>query len=211
LRRAIECSEQPVYVSDSGDNTTAGAAGDLTLVLQAALQDPAPGDLVIAGITAPETVARLIAAGIGSEVEIELGSEHVSRPKTAMRVTAKVEACGKTLELGGFQPYRSVESAWASVRIGGIIATFHARPIGITTPHHFVAMGIDPRAHKAYVVKLGYLHPQLEDIRARHILLLSDGTSQLDMTRLSWRSLPRPTHPLDRDIEWTAAGALYGD
>jgi microcystin degradation protein MlrC len=211
LRRAIECREQPVYVSDSGDNTTAGAAGDLTLVLQAALQYPVPGDLVIAGITAPKTVARLIAAGIGSEVEIELGSEHVSRPKTAMRVTAKVEACGKTLELGGFQPYRSVESAWASVRIGGIIATFHARPIGITTPHHFVAMGIDPRTHKAYVVKLGYLHPQLEDIRARHILLLSDGTSQLDMTRLSWRSLPRPTHPLDTDIEWTAAGALYGD
>jgi microcystin degradation protein MlrC len=72
-------------------------------------------------------------------------------------------------------------------------------------------MGIDPLAHKAYVVKLGYLHPQLEDIRGRHILLMSDGTSQLDMTRLPWKVLPRPTYPLDPDMDWTAEANLYGD
>ena len=63
----------------------------------------------------------------------------------------------------------------------------------------------------AYVVKLGYLHPQLEDIAGRHILLLSDGTSQLDMTRLEWSHLPRPTWPLDKDFQWSAAASLYGD
>ncbi|MDQ0471778.1 M81 family metallopeptidase [Labrys wisconsinensis] len=211
LRRAMECPERPVYVSDSGDNTTAGAAGDLTLVLQAALRDPRVSDIVVAGITAPRTVERLTAAGVGSEIEIELGAEHISRPRTAMRVLARVEACGATLDLPGFQPYRSVESAWARVSIGGVQATFHARSIGITTPHHLRAMGVDPAAHKAYVVKLGYLHPQLEDIRARHILLLSDGTSQLDMTRLRWSALPRPTMPLDGDFDWRAADALYTD
>jgi microcystin degradation protein MlrC len=124
---------------------------------------------------------------------------------------ARVEACGETLQLGGFQPYRSREAAWACVRIGGILATFHARAIGITTPQHFTAMGIHPTAHKAYVVKLGYLHPQLEDIAARHILLLSDGVSQLDMTRLNWSALPRPTYPLDTDFDWTPEDGFYGD
>jgi microcystin degradation protein MlrC len=211
LALAARCPERPVLLSDSGDNTTAGAAGDLTLVLQAALDHPDIDDPVVAGITAPRTVAALIAAGVGRSVAIELGAEHVSRPESHRRVTATVEACGETLLLGGFQPYRSQEAAWARVRIGRIVATFHALPIGITTPHHFEAMGIHPTAHKAYVVKLGYLHPQLEDSAARHILLLSDGTSQLDMTRLTWKRLHRPAYPLDRDFEWTPEAGLYGD
>jgi microcystin degradation protein MlrC len=211
LRRAMSCAERPVFVSDSGDNTTAGAAGDLTLVLQAAIADQAEEDIIIAGITAPETVRKLVAAGKGSTVEIELGAEHLSRPKAAHKVTAVVEGCGEELVLPGFQPYRSKEGAWAKVRIGKVVATFHDNAVGITTPQHFEAMDIDPTGHKAYVVKLGYLHPQLEDVAARHILLLSDGTSQLDMSRLDWEILPRPTYPLDREFEWDAASNIYGD
>lgn len=211
LALAAACPERPVFVSDSGDNTTAGAAGELTHVLQSALDVPDIGDTVIAGITAPATVRQLLDAGIGSTVEIELGAEHLSRPKTARRVSVVVEAGGETLDLGGFQPYRSKEAAWARVRIGSIIASFHAQAIGITTPEHFEAMGIHPTEHKAYVVKLGYLHPRLEDITRRHILLLSDGTSQLDMARLKWELLPRPTHPLDKDFDWSPEAGLYGD
>lgn len=211
LLEAARCDERPVYLSDSGDNTTAGAAGDLTLVLQAALDMPEVTDLVIVGITAPETVSHLLESGIGSTATIELGSEHVSRPKTSRTVEAVVEAGGGELILGGFQPYRSKEGSWVRVRIGGIVVTFHSLPIGITTPEHFSAMGIDPTGHKAYVVKLGYLHPRLEDIAARHILLLSDGTSQLDMSRLEWNFLPRPTYPLDRDFAWTPEQGFYDD
>ena len=211
LRRAMTAAERPVYVSDSGDNTTAGAAGELTTVLQAALDLGANEDIVIAGITAPETVARLNAAGVGADVEIELGAEHLSRPVTHRKVVVRVEACGLHLDLPGFQPYRSREAAWARVRVGNVIATFHAQPIGITTPEHFQAMGIDAVAHKFYVVKLGYLHPRLEDIAARHILLLSDGVSQLDLARLPWTHLSRPAWPLDRDFSWSPAGNVYGD
>jgi microcystin degradation protein MlrC len=211
LQRALTSPRRPVYVSDSGDNTTAGAAGELTHVLQAALDLGANEDIVIAGITAPETVARLNRAGVGADVEIVLGAEHMSRPATDRRVVARVEACGEFLDLGGFQPYRSREAAWAKVRIGNVIATFHAQPIGITTPEHFRAMDIDPLAHKLYVVKLGYLHPRIEDIAARHILLLSDGVSQLDMKRLKWERIARPAWPLDEDFEWTPEGNVYGD
>jgi microcystin degradation protein MlrC len=211
LVRAVRCAERPVFVSDSGDNTTAGAPGDLTLVLQTALDHPEIDDLVIAGITAPRSVRALLAAGVGNRVDLELGSEHLSRPRTRREVTAIVEAAGEQLQLSGFQPYRSKESAWARVRIDNIVVTFHARAIGVTTPQHFLAMGINPTAHKAYVVKLGYLHPQLEDISARHILLLSDGASQLDMTRLTWARLPRPIHPLEKNFAWTPLDGLYGD
>jgi microcystin degradation protein MlrC len=144
-------------------------------------------------------------------MSIALGAEHVSRPPTSMMVTATVAGCGETLRLGGFQPYRSVEGPWAAVRIGRILATFHDRPIGVTTPHHFEAMGIDSTGHHAYIVKLGYLHPQLADLAARGIVLLSDGLTQLDMKRLRWRSLARPIHPLDHGFAWQPEDGLYGD
>lgn len=211
LKRALTSTVRPVYVSDSGDNTTAGAAGDLTTLLQAVLDLDADEDIVVAGITAPLTVTRLIEAGPGADLEIVLGDEHLSRPRTQRPVIAQVEACGHYLDLGGFQPYRSREPAWAKVRIGNVIATFHAQPIGVTTPEHFRVMGIDPVIHKIYVVKLGYLHPLLEDIAARHILLLSDGPSQLDMTRLMWDRLARPAWPLDKDMTWAPKGNVYGD
>ena len=127
--------------------------------------------------------------------------------RDSLPVTAVVEAVDKGLELKGFQPYRTREGAWARVRIGGIIATFHAQPIGITTPHHFEAMDISPDAHQLYVVKLGYLHPQLEDVAGRHIILESPGVADLDLTRLTWSHVRRPIYPLDADMAWRPNGS----
>ncbi|MCX5516747.1 hypothetical protein C3941_17910 [Kaistia algarum] len=209
LKRAAASALTPVYVSDSGDNTTAGAAGDLTTVLQAALDIPELDDVVIAGITAPAIVAACLAAGVGATVTLDLGAEHVSAPKTHRPVEAIVEAVGEALKPDGFQPYLRLGAAWAKVRIGGVLVTFHSAAIGITTPAHFSLMGIHPTQHKVYVVKLGYLHPQLEDIAARHILLMSDGAANLDVTRLEWRRVPRPSYPLDPDATWSAEANIF--
>jgi microcystin degradation protein MlrC len=81
------------------------------------------------------------------------------------------------LRVQGFQPYRSIEGPWARVRFGTVIATFHSQRIGMTTPAHFRVLGIDPSGGAIHVVKLGYLHPQLEDIATGHIMLLSDGAT----------------------------------
>ena len=76
LQLAATSRERPVFVSDSGDNTTAGAAGRPDEVLQAAIDLPELDDAVVAGITAPQAVRQLLDAGVGSTVEIELGAEH---------------------------------------------------------------------------------------------------------------------------------------
>ena len=81
LRRAQMSREKPVFVSYFGDNTTAGAPGDLTIVLQRAI-DLGIDDMIVAGITAPETVRRCIGASAEPPIEITLGAEHVSRPRT---------------------------------------------------------------------------------------------------------------------------------
>ncbi|MFE0588139.1 M81 family metallopeptidase [Pantoea vagans] len=209
LRRAAAASEHPLFLSDSGDNTTAGAYGDLTTVLQAVLDEPALTDAVVAGITAPGIVRQCHQAGVGATIQLTLGEEHRSAPPTARRVSAVVEAVDNELRPEGFQPYLRESAAWARVRIGRVLATFHAASIGITTPAHFTMMGIDPLAHQVYVVKLGYLHPQLEDIVARHILLMSDGAANLDVRRLSFSQVPRPSWPLDPEGQWFAIANTY--
>lgn len=209
LLLAAESEIKPVYVSDSGDNSTAGAPGDLTTVLQAILSDPRLENSVVAGIYAPKLVQTALAAGKGHSITFELGEEHISLPGQKMTVTGEITDCGEELVLGGFQPYRSAEGSWACIKIGSVLATFHNLPIGITTPKHFTAMGIDPNTHSFYVVKLGYLHPQIEDMAKRHILLLTDGTVSLDLASRQWSHIQRPSHPVDSPFEWAPKNGLF--
>lgn len=209
LARIASASEGPIFVSDSGDNTTAGAPGDLTGVLQAMLDLQSPPKAVVAGITAPALVQRALEAGAGSMIEVVLGEEHISLAGTKKRVTGEVLNCGPELHLSGFQPYRSVEAAWAAIRFGDIVATFHARPIGVTTPEHFDSMGLDRSDFTVFVVKLGYLHPRLEDIAKRHVLLLTEGTVSLDLENRDWRHVERPALPADPDFAWTPDNSTY--
>src|SRR5690606_30464896 len=170
---------------------------------------PAPPRTVVAGITAPNLVQKALQAGIGARIEVTLGDEHISIPGTRKIVTGEIINGGDELHLSGFQPYRSVESAWAAIRFGDVVATFHARPIGVTTPDHFDSMGLDRAAFKAFVVKLGYLHPRIEDIARRHILLLSEGTVSLDLENRDWRHIVRPALPADPDFAWSPGNSTY--
>ena len=201
VARAAASTVFPVFLSDSGDNTTMGAPGDLTVVLKAMLAAQVK-DAFVPGIYAPQTVRKCRQAGVGSQVELALGSEHISAPGETLTVKARVEAVGDELDVGGFQPYRSKERAWAKVRINDILASFHEMPIGITTPAHFRAMAVDLASQRIVVLKLGYLHPQLEALAKRHILLLSPGAGDMNLTARRWQRIRRPVFPLDAEMRW---------
>ena len=125
IARAIAADDGPVYLSDSGDNTTAGAPGDLTIVLQAALDAPGIADALVLGILAPGTVRRAQEAGVGASIEVELGAEHISLVAPKRRAAAIVEAFDDALRLEGFQPYGLSQGGWARLRFGAVVATFH--------------------------------------------------------------------------------------
>jgi microcystin degradation protein MlrC len=207
LARVAEAEQGPIYLSDSGDNVTAGAGGDLTFVLQEAL-DLGLSDIVVGGIYAPDIVEACRKAGVGSQVRLDLG-RHVTAAPKHRSVEAVLEAYGETLDTSRYPDLRGSQAPWCRVRIDGVIATFHAARVGLTGLGHFEAMGISPTRHRIYVVKLGYLHPQIEDIARRHICLISEGVGDLDYHRLSYSRVSRPVFPLDPDMEWTARSGLF--
>jgi microcystin degradation protein MlrC len=207
LVRAAEADCGPVYLSDSGDNVTAGAGGDLTFVLQEAL-DLGLSDIVVGGIYAPDIVGTCRNARAGSQVRLDLG-RHVTATPKPRSVEAILEAYGESLDTSRYPDLRGSQAPWCRVRIDGVIATFHAARVGLTGLGHFKAMGISPTEHKIYVVKLGYLHPQIEDVAHRHICLISEGVGDLDYRRLPYSRVIRPVYPLDADMEWSAELGLF--
>lgn len=206
LRQARDM-EGPSFLSDSGDNTTAGGGGDLAFVLHEALNLKMT-DVLVTGIYAPEIVAACHAAGLGAELRQIIGA-HRSAAGQPREVEMVVRGLGASVDASAYENLRSSDGAWALVMIGGVGVTFHADRVAYTGPGHFLAVGIDPDAWKIIVVKVGYLHPQLEDMGRAHVCLLTRGVADLDFLRLDYNDIPRPAYPMDADMDWTPADGRF--
>jgi microcystin degradation protein MlrC len=76
-----------------------------------------------------------------------------------------------------------------------VIVTKKRRPY-----HHeadFTKLGLDPRKSDIVVVKLGYLVPELYDMRADWIMALTPGGVDQDLYRLPYKRIERPMFPFD--------------
>lgn len=194
VRLAMASETRPVFISDSGDNVTAGAAGDMTLVLEQLLMQGAANALV-AGIEDAATYDQCVAAGVGATVEVLLGNK-LGLPGSPfgapLAATARVERIDAGLD-------------HAVIRIDGMRVIVTAkRHVFSTVAAIAQSSGLDPMQQQIVVVKLGYLMPDLCDHAPRSILALSPGLSDLDMRRFNFRQVERPIYPLD-DID----GDLY--
>ena len=50
-------------------------------------------------------------------------------------------------------------------------------------------------------MKIGYLVPELYDMRADWIMALTPGGVDQDLERLGYKRIQRPMYPLDKDME----------
>lgn len=192
IEAALAAPDPCVFLSDSGDNVTAGAVGDLPLVLARLLAYPVPSALV-AGLCDAEVVALCQQAGIGAIVETTLGSKLDTMHGQPLPVR------GRVLNLitdrgGGDQAVLQVETVT-------VIVTAQRR--GFTSIAAFTAAGVDPLAYKIVVVKLGYLFPDLIRVAPKALLALSPGVSDLALERIPYRSIERPMYPVDKEFAWT--------
>jgi len=186
VARALDAPEPTVFLTDSGDNITASAPGDMPLVLRHLVERRVPS-AVVAGINDEAATARCFEAGAGKRVRLSIGATIETRFGPPLEAEAEV--------------VRLVDGGrWAAVvRIGGVEAILAKGPMTCTDASHFEPFGIDPLSHKLVVVKQGYLFPGLTRIAPRYIMLLTPGAGDMRLERLAFSRRQRPAFPFEPD------------
>lgn len=197
LDKAIASSKRPFFISDSGDNPTAGGAGDVTWTLQEILarSEFTSGNgpsLIYASIPGPELIKNAIAAGVGAKVAGYVGAKVDARFAPPLLISGTVES----IEYGD----RDAEVE-AVVRVGSvhIIVTQKRKPYH--KEQDFTRLGLNPRKTDIVVVKIGYLEPELYAMRADWLLALTVGGVDQSLERLGYKRIQRPMFPLDKDMK----------
>ena len=196
LDMAVRSDKHPFMISDMGDNPTAGGAGDVTWTLKEILSRPefksATGpSLIYASIPGPEFVAKAMDAGIGGKVNGLAGAEIDSRYSPPVRLAGTVKA----IEHGDQHAETEVVVQIGSVNV---IVTKKRKPYHYE--NDFTRLGLNPRKTDIVVVKIGYLVPELYDMRADWIMALTPGGVDQDLERLEFKRITRPMFPFDRDM-----------
>ncbi len=196
LNMALASEKKPFMISDMGDNPTAGGAGDVTWTLHEILKRPEfksgnGPELIYASIPGPELVEKAIAVGIGGKVSGEAGAAVDSRFAPPVKLSGTVLA----IKEGDKDAQIEVVIKVGSVRV---IVTKKRKPY-----HHekdFTDLGLNPRGAAIVVVKIGYLVPELYDMRGDWIMAQTPGGVDQDLDRLGHKRIIRPMYPLDPEM-----------
>lgn len=193
LKMALASEKKPYMISDMGDNPTAGGAGDVTWTLQKLLARPefkleTGPSLIYASIPGPEFVEKALQVGVGRKIKAMAGAAVDNRYAGPLTLEGTIEAI-KTGDTNA-----EVEVV---VKIGSIhvIVTKKRKPY-----HHlsdFTNLGLNPKETDIVVVKIGYLVPELYDMRGDWTMALTPGGVDQDLNRLGYKRIKRPMFPLD--------------
>lgn len=197
LDKAVASEKHPFMISDMGDNPTAGGAGDVTWTLKEILARPEfktekGPSLIYASIPGPEFVEKAMKAGVGGKVDGEAGAAVDHRYSPPVRLQGIVKA----IEHGDQHAETEVVVQIGSVNV---IVTKKRKPYHREVD--FTRLGLNPRETDIVVVKLGYLVPELYDMRADWIMALTPGGVDQDLERLTFKRIQRPMFPFDKDMK----------
>ena len=183
---------RPYLISDSGDNPTAGGAGDVSWTLGELLERDdlsEPGRTVIhASIFDPEAVAALADAGVGAEVSVSVGGRVDPGPRGPVTLAGEVFSVTHSDPVAGTQ---------VVVRAGSVFAIVTERRKPFHHLDDFRQLGLDPEAADIVIAKIGYLEPELYDLAGDWTLALTPGGVDQDLLRLGHHRLAPGVYPFD--------------
>jgi Uncharacterized conserved protein len=192
--------QRPVFVSDSGDNPTAGSTGDSTELFEEVLAasaavDKLPTPLLYTGFYDAAATAACVAAGPGATIDVEIGGtwDRANGKRIPLRV--------KVLKV--LRGYSTYKSDLAFVRFKNIEIVLTSKHIGFGDEDLLPALSVEAKDHCLVVVKLGYLEPCFKEIAARAILATSKGCSNEVLESIPYRRARRPIYPLDPEMAYS--------
>lgn len=201
LHRAANSDEHPVVLLDTGDNVGAGSTGDSTHLLAAAQRIGIPE--LFCSISDPEAVQSCIRAGVGSEVELNVGGKTDTLHGEPVRVRGivrllsdgKWEDPGATH--GGFRFFDTGKTALLRTDDDhNLVLT--SNPQGNVSLQQLRALGLEPRNQHVIIAK-GVNSPRaaFEPIATQMIYVASPGVTSADLSTFTYQQRPRPMFPFE--------------
>ncbi|KPI01157.1 Microcystin LR degradation protein MlrC [Actinobacteria bacterium OK074] len=196
LDEALGSPQRPYFISDTGDNPTAGGAGDMTWGLQQVLsrpefKDPDGPTVIYASVPGPAAVDTAVAAGVGATVTVTAGAEVDDRHAGPLTLTGEVHS----IRHGD----RDAETE-VVLRVGSVYAILTRLRKPYHHEHDFTDLELAPRDADVVIVKIGYLEPELYAMAADWKMALTPGGVDQDLVRLGHHRVRRPLFPFDREM-----------
>ncbi|WP_345064540.1 M81 family metallopeptidase [Leifsonia kafniensis] len=183
---------RPFVISDSGDNPTAGGAGDVSWTLGQLLARPEFRDgsisVIHASIFDHAAVEQAVAAGLGAHVDLLVGGRVDPGPSGPVALSGTVFSITEGDADAGTQ---------VVIKAGGVHAIITSRRKPFHHISDFTMLGLDPQHTDIVVVKIGYLEPELYDLAVGWKLALTPGGVDQDLLRLGHHNLAPGVFPFD--------------
>ena len=190
ITRALNAEEDQVFLSDSGDNTTAGAAGDNAFMLNRLMKLGAK-NVLLAGIMDAAACDACYEANLGDTLTLTVGGSLAPDSEKAT-ITGKLIHRGDILSYHGDNGGPS-----ATLDCGDITVVITRNRAAMCRPDIFESIDLDYSPFKVVVVKLGYLFPELAERAQRAILAFTPGASTERLEDMHMKNIRRPMFPLD--------------
>jgi microcystin degradation protein MlrC len=207
VARARTLEGGPIVLADHGDNTASGGTQDVMSVVEEAMRQGLE-DVCAGPICDPNSVAQMIAAGVGAEVTLQLGGK-VDMPAMGLNgkplsVTGRVKcitdgvftvtgpmATGSTIRMG-----RTAVLDTGAMQI--VVSEQRSEPFDLGV---FTHCGIDPTRKRYVLIKSRqHFRAGFEPI-ARHIVMCDgDGCTASDLSLFDYKNIRRPLYPFDPDM-----------
>ncbi len=195
IDEALKLNQKAVLISDSGDNPTAGGAGDIPYMVERLLARPelASGQrtAIVSAIASTSAVRIAIAAGVGAEVEVDIGGVNDPVNGSPLALRGQVFSIHENDPVGG---------DIVVIRCGGVHVVIPSRRKPYLHLREFANLGLDVADHDISVGKWGYLEPELRAAASAAFQALTPGAVNQDIEALEFSRVQRPVFPLDRNM-----------
>ncbi|MBT5452291.1 MAG: M81 family metallopeptidase [Gemmatimonadetes bacterium] len=209
VQEAIEFARksegQPVVLAEGSDNPGGGGPCDGTHILRALIAADFQG-AVVAIIADPESVARAIAAGVGEEVELEVGGKSIALHGEPVALCGYVQAVTD----GNFQHKgpmargkRAQMGRTAVVRVGGVEIILTEQRLQPFDAEVLRSVGIEPVDRKLIALKSA-VHFRADYTPIAHAILEVDtpGVHSPNLSSYDYKKV-RAVYPLSGEVvDW---------
>jgi microcystin degradation protein MlrC len=204
VARAKQLSEGPVLLIDHADNCASGGTQDTMAVIEEVMRQGLE-DVAVFAVRDPEAVARLIEAGVGARISLQLGGKMdmpaIGRRGEPLEVTGVVRAItdGEFTIRGpmytGIRAFMGKTAVLDTGNVQLVITERNQEPFDLG---YFRSVGIEPTT-KRYLLLKSRLHYRAAFAPiARHIVECEGvGVTSSNYAQFRFAKIRRPIYPLD--------------